>query len=48
AVVSDLRNVPGGLGSTLEVSVIIDFGNSKELQRRRKADRYNDCYGMFR
>jgi len=48
AVVSDLRNVPGGLGSTLEASVIIDFGNSKELQRRRKADRYNDCYGMFR
>jgi type IX secretion system PorP/SprF family membrane protein len=48
AVVSDLRNVPGGLGSTLEASVIIDFGSSKELQRRRKADRYNDCYVMFR
>jgi len=48
AVVSDLRNVPGGLGSTLEASVIIDFGSSKELMRRRKADRYNDCYGMFR
>lgn len=48
AVVSDLRNVPGGLGSTLEASIIIDFGNSKELQRRRKADRYSDCYGMFR
>jgi len=48
AVVSDLRNVPGGLGSTLEASLIIDFGSSKELQRRRKADRYNDCYGMFR
>ncbi len=48
AVVSDLRNVPGGLGSTLEASIMIDFGSSKELQRRRKADRYNDCYGMFR
>ena len=48
AVVSDLRNVPGGLGPTLEASLIVDFGNSKELQRRRKADRYNDCYGMFR
>ncbi|MFK8165093.1 MAG: PorP/SprF family type IX secretion system membrane protein [Lewinella sp.] len=48
AVVSDLRNVPGGLGSTLEASVIIDFGSSKELMRRRKADRYNDCFGMFR
>jgi len=48
AVTSDLRNVPGGLGSTLEASVTIDFANSKELMRRRKADRYNDCYGMFR
>ncbi len=48
AVVSDLRNVPGGLGSTFEVSVTIDFAASKELQRRRKADRYNDCFGMFR
>lgn len=48
AVMSDLRNVPGGLGSTLEASIMIDFGSSKELLRRRKADRYNDCYGMFR
>lgn len=48
AVVSDLRNVPGGLGATFEASVIIDFAGSKELQRRRKADRYNDCFGMFR
>lgn len=48
AVVSGLRNVPGGLGSTLEASLIIDFGSSKELQRRRQADRYSDCYGMFR
>jgi len=48
ATVSDLRNVPGGLGSTFEVSLIIDFAGSKELQRKRKADRYNDCFGMFR
>ena len=48
AVVSDLRNVPGGLGSTFEVSLMIDFGSSRELQRQRRADRYNDCYGMFR
>jgi type IX secretion system PorP/SprF family membrane protein len=48
AVISDLRNVPGGLGPTFELSFAIDFGNSKELKRRRYADRYNDCLGMFR
>ena len=48
SVISALRGVPGGLGSTFEVSFTIDFGNSRELQRRRHADRYNDCLGMFR
>lgn len=48
AVVSALRSVPGGLGSTFEVSLTIDVAQSKSLQRRRKADRYNDCFGMFR
>lgn len=48
AVTSALRSVPGGLGATYEVSVTIDMAGSKELQRRRKADRYNDCFGMFR
>lgn len=48
AVTSALRTVPGGLGATYEVSVTIDMAGSKELQRRRKADRYNDCFGMFR
>lgn len=48
AVTSALRTVPGGLGATYEVSVQIDLAQSKELQRRRKADRYNDCFGMFR
>lgn len=48
AVVSDLRNVPGGLGPTFELSFAIDFGDSEELRRRRHADRYNDCMGMFR
>jgi type IX secretion system PorP/SprF family membrane protein len=48
AVISDLRGVPGGLGPTFELSFAIDFGSSKELQRRRYADRYNDCLGMFR
>ena len=48
AVVSALRSVPGGLGATLEVSVAVDFGDSREVRRRRHADRYNDCLGMFR
>ncbi|WP_116127788.1 PorP/SprF family type IX secretion system membrane protein [Lewinella sp. IMCC34183] len=48
SVISGLRNVPGGLGATFELSFAIDFGNSAELQRRRHADRYNDCLGMFR
>ena len=48
AVVSGLRSVPGGLGPTLELSVAVDFGDSREVQRRRHADRYNDCMGMFR
>ncbi len=48
AVTSALRTVPGGLGATFEVSVGIDLAGSKELQRKRKADRYNDCFGMFR
>ncbi|MEM9259745.1 MAG: hypothetical protein AAGA62_08865, partial [Bacteroidota bacterium] len=48
AVVSALRTVPGGLGSTFEVSLMIDLADSRELQRKRAADRYNDCFGMFR
>lgn len=47
-VISGLRSVPGGLGSTLELSVAVDFGDSSEVKRRRHADRYNDCLGMFR
>lgn len=47
-VTSALRTVPGGLGSTLEISMGIDLANSKALQRKRSADRYNDCFGLFR
>lgn len=46
--VSSLAGVPGGLGGTHELSVAIDFGNSREMQQRRFRDRWNDCYGMFR
>ncbi len=48
AVISGLRDVPGGLGPTLEFSFAVDFGDSKEVQRRRHAARWNDCMGMFR
>jgi type IX secretion system PorP/SprF family membrane protein len=46
--ISELAGVPGGLGGTHEISVAIDFGNSREMQQRRYRDRWNDCYGMFR
>lgn len=46
--VSSLAGVPGGLGGTHEISVAIDFGNSREMQQKRYQDRWNDCYGMFR
>ena len=48
AVYSGIRTLPGGVGSTLEVSLGIDFGDSKKLQQRRWRDRFNDCLGMFR
>ena len=48
AVVSALRTVPGGLGATYEVSMTLDFGDSKKLQRKRFSERYQDCFGMFR
>jgi type IX secretion system PorP/SprF family membrane protein len=48
AVISDLRGVPGGLGPTFELSFAIDFGDSKVIQKRLHAKRYNDCLGMFR
>jgi len=44
--VSNLAAVnPGG---THEISVMINFDNSKETQRRRRSSRYNDCFRMFR
>ncbi|MEL7162871.1 MAG: PorP/SprF family type IX secretion system membrane protein, partial [Bacteroidota bacterium] len=48
AVISDLSGIPGGLGATFEASLVIDLADSRELQRKRNANRYNDCFGMFR
>ncbi|NJC25828.1 PorP/SprF family type IX secretion system membrane protein [Neolewinella antarctica] len=47
AVVSDLRNVPGGLGATFEVSVMIDFADSDRLKKNRFRRRYSECFRMF-
>lgn len=47
SVLSNLRFVPGGLGPTFEVSMGVDFGASKKLQRRRFRERYRDCFRMF-
>ncbi len=46
--VSRLASVPGGLGGTHELSLAINFSDSRELQRRRRQSRWNDCFGMFR
>ncbi len=35
-------------GGTHEVSLTINFEDTKEAQRRRRASRYNDCFKMFR
>ncbi|MFN7116455.1 MAG: type IX secretion system membrane protein PorP/SprF [Saprospiraceae bacterium] len=43
---SKLANVsPGG---THEISLTINFDDSREAQRRRKSARYNDCFKMFK
>lgn len=45
---SQLTAVPGGLGGTHELSVSINFSDSRSLQRKRRSNRWNDCFGMFR
>lgn len=47
SVVSDLRNVPGGLGATFEVSLTIDFAESEKLRKERFNRRYSECFRMF-
>lgn len=47
ATLSALRSVPGGLGGTHEISISLNFGDSKKLQRKRFRSRFNDCFGMF-
>ena len=35
-------------GGTHEISLTINFDDSREAQRRRKSSRYNDCFKMFK
>ncbi|MBK7874069.1 MAG: type IX secretion system membrane protein PorP/SprF [Saprospiraceae bacterium] len=35
-------------GGTHEISLTINFDDSKELQSRRRKSRYNDCFKMFK
>jgi len=37
----------GNTGGTHELSLTINFEDSKEAQRRRKTSRYNNCFKMF-
>lgn len=45
--VSGLADVAGGAGGTHEVSLSINFDDSLELLRKRRAARYNNCFKMF-
>lgn len=45
--VSKLANAPGGTGNTHELSFIINIEDSKEVQRKRRAARWNNCLKMF-
>jgi len=44
---SGLNNARGGTGGSHEISLTINFDDSKALQRKRKRSRYNDCFKMF-
>ena len=46
--ISGLSNARGGTGGSHEISVTINFDDSKVLQRKRRRSRYNDCFKMFR
>jgi type IX secretion system PorP/SprF family membrane protein len=45
--VSELATAPGGAGGAHEISLTINFDDSRALQRSRRSSRYNDCFKMF-
>lgn len=45
--ISELANAPGGTGNTHEISLVINIEDSKELQKKRHASRWNNCFKMF-
>ena len=45
--VSALADAPGGSGNTHEISLMINLQDSKEIQRKRHASRWNNCFRMF-
>lgn len=44
--VSELSSGPSG--GSHEVSLVLNFENSENFQRRRRGSRYNDCFQLFR
>ncbi|MCB0609121.1 MAG: type IX secretion system membrane protein PorP/SprF [Lewinellaceae bacterium] len=46
--ISRLATAPGGAGGTHEISLTIDFSDSKVLKSRRKSARITDCFKMFK
>jgi type IX secretion system PorP/SprF family membrane protein len=44
--VSELAVTPSG--GAHEISLILNLENSEKFQRRRRANRYNDCFQLFR
>ncbi|MEZ4982401.1 MAG: type IX secretion system membrane protein PorP/SprF [Saprospiraceae bacterium] len=44
--VSDLA--AQGTGGAHEISLVLNFENSESFQRKRRANRYNDCFQIFR
>lgn len=45
---SSLASISGGTGGASEIAVTFNFENSAEFKRKRRANRYNDCFRMFR
>lgn len=45
---SGLNNGSGSTGGAHEISLVINMDNSETVRQKRFADRYNDCFKIFR